>query len=180
MTLAEQLDYAHTRPNLFQRAMRRFSKSTVGAWLFARTLRYCDALLLRFAHGRTAPELLAGLPTVFVTTTGARSGEKRTSPLVAIPIDEGLALVGTNFGQKATPAWYYNLRKHPDAEVRYHDRSVAVTAREVEAGELRDRIMRRARRIYAGYAAYEARITDRPIHVMRLDAATPGQSSESS
>ena len=82
---------------------------------------------------------------------------------------KGSRSIGTNFGQAKTPNWYYNLRKHPDAEVRYREKSVAVTAREVARGPERQTILRAARKIYAGYAAYEARITDRPIHVMVLE-----------
>ena len=169
MTLAEQLGYAHKKPNLFQRANRRFARSSFGAWMFAHTLRYGDKVMAKYGKGRTIPELVAGLPMVFVTSTGAKSGAKRTSALLAVPAGEGLALIGTNFGQPKTPNWYYNLRKHPDAEVRYREKSVAVTAREVAPGPERQTILRAARKIYAGYAAYEARITDRPIHVMVLE-----------
>ena len=135
MTLAEQLGYAHKQPNLFQRANRRFSRYVV-----RRVDVRAHAALRRQGRARSTgragpiPELVAGLPTVFVTTTGAESGAKRTSALLAVPSGEGLALIGTNFGQPKTPNWYYNLRKHPDAEVRYHEKSVAVTAREVAGG----------------------------------------------
>ena len=171
MTLAEQLGYVHKKPNLFQRANRRFGRTAFGAWMFSHTLRYGDRVMAKYGKGRTIPELVAGLPMVLVTTTGAKSGAKRTSALLAVPAGEGLALIGTNFGQAKTPNWYYNLRKHPDAEVRYREKSVAVKAREVPRGAERQEIMRAARKIYPAYTAYEARITGRPIHVMVLDPA---------
>ena len=115
------------------------------------------------------PEVLAGLRTVFVTTIGARSGKQRTSALVGVPVGDGIALIGTNFGGARTPNWYHNLRAHPKAEVRYHETTVNVVAREIAPGPEHDAIMRAASRVYAGYSAYEARITDRPIHVMVLD-----------
>jgi deazaflavin-dependent oxidoreductase (nitroreductase family) len=169
MSLADQLGYAHKKPNLFQRANRRFARTSFGAWMFSHTLRYGDKVVAKYGKGRTIPELVAGLPSVFVTTTGAKSGAKRTSALLAVPAGDGLALVGTNFGQAKTPNWYYNLKKNPAAEIRYREKSVAVTAREVTRGPERQAILRSARKIYAGYAAYEARIKDRPIHVMVLE-----------
>ena len=171
MNIAQELGYAHQRPNLVQRATRRFSRSRFGAWLFSRTLRHGDRLLARYATGRTIPEYLAGLPMVFVTTIGAKTGHRRTSPLLGIPVGDGLALIGTNFGQAATPNWYHNLRRHPEAEVRFHERTATATAREVH-GEERKEIMRAARKVFAGYAAYQQRISGRPIHVMVLEPAS--------
>ena len=125
MTLADQLGYAHTPPNLVQRANRRVARTRFGAWTFAQTLRYGDKVVAKYGKGRTIPEILAGLPTVFVTTTGAKSGQPRTSALVAVPAGDGLALIGTNFGQAKTPNWYHNLRARPEAEIRYHEASAA-------------------------------------------------------
>jgi deazaflavin-dependent oxidoreductase (nitroreductase family) len=51
-----------------------------------------------------------------VTTTGRRSGLRRTTHLIAVPYGDTLALLGTNFGQPATPAWALNLEADP-AEV---------------------------------------------------------------
>jgi deazaflavin-dependent oxidoreductase (nitroreductase family) len=169
MTLAEQLGYVHRRPNFAQRAMRKFASTRAGSWLFSKSLRHADRLVARYAKGRTVPEVLAGLRTVFVTTIGARSGKQRTSALVGVPVGDGIALIGTNFGGARTPNWYHNLRAHPKAEIRYHETMVNAVAREIAPGAEYDAIMRAASRVYAGYRAYEARIKDRPIHVMVLD-----------
>ena len=57
-------------------------------------------LVGRLTKGRrSAPGLLAGLEVLDVTTTGRRSGQRRTSHLIAAPYDGTLALLGTNFGQ---------------------------------------------------------------------------------
>ena len=76
-----------------------------------------------------APEVLAGLPVIMVTTTGARSGLPRTMPLAGIPCGDDLAVVGSNFAQPSTPAWVHNLEADPQATVVWRDRSVAVRAR---------------------------------------------------
>src|SRR5688572_611598 len=110
MGVAADLGYAHHRPNVVQRVMQSIASSRPGAWVFSRILSPLDRIVHRLSKGRvTVPEVVAGLPVVFVTTTGRRSGEPRPSPLIAVPIADTLALVGTNFGQASTPAWVLNL-----------------------------------------------------------------------
>jgi deazaflavin-dependent oxidoreductase (nitroreductase family) len=52
-----------------------------------------------------------------LTTTGAKSGRSRTVPVLGIPTEGEIAIIASNFGQYRHPAWYHNLRAHPDAEV---------------------------------------------------------------
>ena len=137
--------------------------------MFGKTLHHIDGLVARVRPGHTLPEYLAGLRMLWVTTTGARSGLSRTLPLLGIPYGDAIALVGTSFGQAKTPAWYYNLRAHPEAELQFHGATANVRAREA-VGEERDRIMDAAHDVYTGYAAYQRRIHDREVHVMVLEA----------
>ena len=82
-------------------------------------------MLYKRTDGRlTAPGLMAGLPVIMLTTTGAKSGEPRSMPL-----GDDLAVIGSNYGQHRTPGWVYNLEADPAATVSYRDRSVEVTAR---------------------------------------------------
>jgi deazaflavin-dependent oxidoreductase (nitroreductase family) len=67
---------------------------------------------------RTVTQLLAGLPVVYATTTGRRSGEVRTHPLAAVPFRDTLAVIGSNFGAKRTLAWVFNLEADPRARVQ--------------------------------------------------------------
>ena len=60
-----------------------------------------------------------GIPVVDVTTTGRKSGQRRTTHLIAIPYTDTLALIGTNFGQPSTPAWVLNLEADPHARIAY-------------------------------------------------------------
>ena len=104
MGLASDLSYEFPRANWFQRAVKAFASTRPGAWLFSKFLRHLDDLVQKLTRGRTsAPEVLAGLPVVDVTTTGRKSAQPRTSHLISIPIDDTLALIGTNFGQPTTP-----------------------------------------------------------------------------
>jgi deazaflavin-dependent oxidoreductase (nitroreductase family) len=173
MGLAGDLGYTYQPPNAVQRAMQAFGASRPGAWMFSKTLRYMDRVVFALSKGRTSvPLLLAGLPVLRVTTTGRRSGQPRTSPLIAPPIGDTLALVGTNFGQPHTPAWVHNLEADPSATVEYRDATVAVRARPATDDE-RVEVWRAADRVYGGYAKYQERIDERrDIRVFVLEPAT--------
>ena len=74
--------------NVFQRALRRFAASGPGSWLFARILDRLDRLTFRATKGKhLLSSMLSALPVAMVTTTGARSGQARTVPLLALPTD---------------------------------------------------------------------------------------------
>ena len=170
--LIDRLDYRVTEANSLQRLVWKVSSSRPGAWLFAKTLHHVDRLVLRLSRERvTVPGLLAGLPVITLATTGARTGRRREIPLVGVPAGDQLdqlAVIGTRFGQPRTPAWYFNLRAEPRAEVGYRGRTVPVVAREAE-GDEREAVWARGCEIYAGYQAYARRIDHRQIHVMVLE-----------
>ena len=168
-----ELGFRTKEANAVQRGMQRFASTRPGAWFFSKTLHHIDKPLLRLTRGRvTLPGITSALPVITLTTTGAKTGKKRTMPLVGVPAGDDLAVVGTNFGQKRTPGWWFNLHADPRGEVSYRDRTVPVQAREATAVE-RDAILERAHGIYTGYERYEGRITGRDIHVMVLEPATP-------
>ncbi len=168
MGLVQALEYELPVPGAVQRAMWRISSSRPGAWLFARSLPRVDKFVLRMSRGQvTLAGITAGIPVLTITTTGARSGLRRTTPLLGVPFGGDIAVIGTNFGQAGTPGWYYNLRAQPRAEVSYRNRSVTAAAREADADE-RQAILAQARKIYGGYEAYARRITGRQIPVMIL------------
>jgi deazaflavin-dependent oxidoreductase (nitroreductase family) len=117
----------------------------------------------------TLPAVVAALPVLTVTTTGARTGQRRTTPLLGVPAGNDIAVIGTNFGQSRTPGWYHNMRADPKVEVTYRNKTVKALAREADDGERRA-IWDRARLAYVGYDAYASRIKNREIHVMILSA----------
>ena len=168
MGLIQTLEYEVPEPNAAQRAMWQVSSSRPGAWLFAKSAHHIDRFLLRLSRGQvTLPRIAAGIPVITIVTTGARTGQRRTTPLLGVPIGDDLAIIGTRFGQRGTPGWYYNIRASPAVEVAYRGKSVTATAREAGGEEWQD-IWERAREIYAGYEIYARRIQDRQIHIMIL------------
>ena len=159
-------DYAHA--NAWQRWIRRFAASGPGSWLFSRTLDHLDRVVYRATRGRhMASSLLSALPVAMVTTTGARSGQQRTVPLLGLPTADGLAIIGSYYGNAKHPAWRHNLRKHPDGEVEIEGERWAFRAEEIE-DERRERIWQQALETYPGFSAYAKRAAPRRISVFLI------------
>ena len=72
----------------------------------------------RFLHKVSGGKFISSgglLPSLVLTTTGAKTGQKRTTPLATKPEGTGWFVVGSNFGRDTHPAWTANLMKNPDA-----------------------------------------------------------------
>lgn len=161
MGLADDLGYHHTVANPAQRALRWVAGTRPGGWVFSRTLRHADAAVGRLTRGRhSAPGLLTGIAVLTLTTTGRKSGKPRSSHLIATAHQEALALLGTNFGQEATPAWALNLEFTPQATVTYRGVRREVIAREASPAEAEE-IFAEAAGFYVGYRNYRQRIGER-------------------
>ena len=157
------------QPNAFQKGFQRFASLPPVAWAFRHTAHHLDRVAVKVFKGRTVSGMLAGIPNIMLTTTGAKSGEPRTVPLVGLPVGDGLAIIGTRFGSDQHPGWYHNLSKDPHAVVEQNGRRTEVVARRVPPGDEYDSIMAQADTVYAGYAKYRERITDREIPIFVLD-----------
>jgi deazaflavin-dependent oxidoreductase (nitroreductase family) len=169
MPLADDLGYRVRRPHAFQRLVQSFASTRPGAWFFSKVLHHLDDLVVKVSKGRTsAPEVLAGLPVVDVTSIGRKSGLPRRSHLIAVPIDGTLALLGTNFGQPSTPAWVLNLEANPRATVTYRRRTLEATARPATDDE-RARVLAGSAQVYGGYLKYQQRITGRRLRIFLLE-----------
>lgn len=111
----------------------------------------------------------ASAPPVFLlTTTGRKSGKKRTVPVSFLRDDEGLIVVGSNGGLPAAPQWTANLRSEPAAEVQIGRERIPVRARFAEGAEedaLRERIAAEWPKSY-GRVFEQA---DRPVPIIRLE-----------
>jgi len=94
-------------------------------------------------------------------------------PLLGIPVGEDLAVIGSNYGQKHTPSWVYNLEADPSATIRHRGCTVEVVARRADETET-DRIFDLASTVYPGYAKYRKRADHRVIQVFVLETDTQG------
>lgn len=156
-------------PNVAQRAVRRLIATRPVTWVLARTVHHIDAAVFRASGGRTtASATLTGLPLITLTTTGAKSGQPRSVPLVGIPDGERLILIASNWGQAKHPAWYHNIKANPAVTVSHGGKTRHYTAREL-AGAERAAAFARAAALYPGYDGYAQR-AGREIPVVGLEA----------
>lgn len=144
-----------------------FAATGFGSWLL-RTATPLDRKLLLRSRGRFTLLGPIGAPTLLLTTTGAKSGLPRVSPLLYWRDSGRLYVVGSNFGQTKHPAWSGNLLKEPQAIVTIGGKDVPVRATLLSGAE-RDRVWRAFEELASTYAAYRDR-TDRDIRVFALEA----------
>jgi deazaflavin-dependent oxidoreductase (nitroreductase family) len=160
--------YELRQANPLRRMVRITASWRPMSWFYARTLHHIDRAVYRLSGGRaTFASWVAGLPIVMLTTTGAKSGRRRTLPLVALPDGDNLVVIASNYGQHGNPAWYYNLRANPTATVAFEGVTREMRAREL-AGEERERHYSRGIEIYPGWTAYRERAAHRQIPVVEL------------
>jgi deazaflavin-dependent oxidoreductase (nitroreductase family) len=143
----------------------RFSTTRVGSALIRR-LAPVDRALLQRSRGRFTLLGPVAAPTLLLTTTGAKSGQPRTSPLLYGRDGDTLIVVGSNFGQDHHPAWTGNLLARSDAVVTMAGHDIPVHA-ELLAGAEAERGYQLMVDTVRTYAAYRNR-TDRQIRVFRL------------
>jgi F420H(2)-dependent quinone reductase len=112
---------------------------------------------------------LANTRNLLLRTVGAKSGQPRTSALTYARDGADYVIVASMGGAPRSPAWYHNLRAHPDAEIQIGTRRIAVTARPVLPDDPeRDRLWRLVNRNNSGRYDNYQRITTRPIPVVVL------------
>lgn len=111
---------------------------------------------------------LPGVPAMLLLEhVGARSGARRSTPLVYLEDGANVVLIASKGGYERNPAWFHNLRANPEATVQIGSARRAVRARIADSEERR-RLWPRAVRAYSGYADYQRR-TAREIPVVVLE-----------
>jgi F420H(2)-dependent quinone reductase len=134
-------------------------------------------VLNRLMKGHTAVYRLTGglighsfpgsPPMLLLDHVGAKSGQRRTTPLVYVRDGDDIVIVASKGGHPKHPAWLHNLRAHPDTTIQVGSEHRAVRAREATAEE-RKRLWPKAVETYGGYAGYQER-TDRVIPLVILE-----------
>jgi len=111
-----------------------------------------------------------GSPVLLLTSTGAKSGERRTTPVMYLPDGERMVVFASKGGAPTNPAWYHNLLANPAATVEVGPEMLEVNA-VVTSGEDRERLFNRQAELYPQFADY-ARKTTREIPVVALERAS--------
>jgi deazaflavin-dependent oxidoreductase (nitroreductase family) len=121
------------------------------------------------ANGGKVGGPFQGSNLVLLTTTGAKSGERRTNPVMYFRDEDRIAVIASNAGATNNPAWYHNLLAHPEVTVEVGTETYEAIAVPAQ-GEERDRLYARAVEIAPGFAEYQAG-TSRVIPVVVLQRA---------
>jgi deazaflavin-dependent oxidoreductase (nitroreductase family) len=126
----------------------------------------------RLSGGRLGSKVF-GIPSLWLTTVGRKSGEARTNALFYLEDGPNKIVVASNAGLDADPAWWLNLAATPEATVRVGRRVRPVRAREAAPDE-RVRLWPRLVKLNPDYARYQA-TTTRSIPVVILEPRAAGQ-----
>ena len=108
-----------------------------------------------------------GTKILLLTTTGRKSGERRTSPLIFVPHGDGWAIIASKGGAPEHPAWYLNLDADPKVEVQVKGDVYEARARTAQGAE-REQLWAEALKVWPSYDDYQAK-TPRQIPVVVLE-----------
>jgi deazaflavin-dependent oxidoreductase (nitroreductase family) len=138
----------HRRRGRLYLAVCRFSTTKAGLWLATKVAWKLDPRLLKLAKGRfsTTGPVAAAL----LETRGARTGQRRRNATLYFHDDDRVTIIASKRGWPKNPAWYHNLRKHPD--VVYG--SLPFRAEIVQDEGERQRLWDLADRVFPQFADY--------------------------
>ena len=93
-----------------------------------------NVVVYKMSGGRLMNEL-SGMPICLIEMVGAKSGKKRTIPLMYVPHDSGFILVASQGGAPKNPVWYNNLIANPEVLITEGGVTRQLTARQVDDAE---------------------------------------------
>jgi len=137
------------------------------SWPLLNRLMGVHTSVYRASGGRIGQRLPGLHPILLLDHVGAKSGVRRTSPLLYVRDGDDIAIVASKGGFAKNPAWFHNLRANPDTTVQVGRELIPVTARVADADE-RARLWPKAVATYSGYRDYQRR-ADREIPVVILE-----------
>lgn len=137
------------------------------AWPVLNRLMGLHTMAYRASGGRIGHRIPGLPPMLLLDHVGARSGQARTSVLLYVEDDGDVVIVASKGGYPKHPAWFHNLRAHPDAAVQIGPERRRVRARIASPSE-RERLWPRAVAAYSGYADYQCK-ADREIPMVILE-----------
>lgn len=141
--------------------------------LAVRTMSALNTWLFRASGGRLGNRFRYGAPVLLLTTTGRKSGARRTTPLIYLADGERVVLVASKGGMSHSPGWSHNLEASPDCEVTIGAETRPMRARRGSPAE-KSALWPRLVAIYRDYDDYQARTTrDIPVWILSPRDGTP-------
>jgi len=119
------------------------------------------------ANGGKVGGFWEGKPLLLLTTTGAKSGQRHTNPVMYLADGNRLIVFASKRGAPTHPDWYHNLVAHPEVTVEVGTETYDATAT-VLKGEEQDRLYARQAELYPQFGEYQANTT-RKIPVIALE-----------
>jgi deazaflavin-dependent oxidoreductase (nitroreductase family) len=130
---------------------------------------YNRRLIEEFRAGRVEPGgPLEGRPMLLLTTTGAKTGRRHTTPLMYVLDGGRLLVIASNAGAPRHPDWYRNLSADPGVTVEVGTETYEATAAELEGEEL-ERVWGEIVASYPFFAEHEEKAAPRRIPVVALE-----------
>jgi deazaflavin-dependent oxidoreductase (nitroreductase family) len=139
---------------LLLEGLDRAFKTRAGTWVAINVGQRVDPHLIRASRGHVRLGLSA--PTILLTHTGARSGRRRTTPLLYFTDGADAVLVASKGGADSHPAWYHNVKANPEVEASSDGRPEPYLAREASGDEY-TRLWGLATKLYSGYDDYRVK-----------------------
>jgi deazaflavin-dependent oxidoreductase (nitroreductase family) len=133
-----------------------------------RRLMAGHTFVYRVTGGRVGHRFPGFPPFLLLDHVGAKSGVKRTSPLLYMPDGDNVFVVASKGGFPKHPAWFHNLKANPDTTVQIGSERRPVHAR-VATPEERERLWPIAVKTYRTYAEYQERSGGREIPIVILE-----------
>lgn len=154
----------HARQGLLYRAYIAFLSTSLGRWIVINVASKIDPWLMKVSKGKVHSGVV--LPSALLETRGARSGISRSNAVLYFHDGDRPVIIASSLGRAKHPAWYHNLRAHPNV----HLGGSAFRAEIIEDEQERDRLWGLADRVYPPYAAYRRMTRDvgRRIPIIRL------------
>lgn len=115
---------------------------------------------------------LAGNKILLLTTTGNKSGQQRTVPLVYFEDDGKLYIIASAGGAPQHPAWYKNLSAKPEVTIELGSKHLRAKATTVDKAE-RDPVFEKIKKKMPQFASYEKKAAGRVIPIVRIDTLGP-------
>jgi deazaflavin-dependent oxidoreductase (nitroreductase family) len=139
-------------------------------WPILRRLMGGHATVYRATRGLIGYRIPGAPPMLLLDHVGAKSGKKRTTPLVFLEDDPNVVVIASKGGYPRNPAWFHNLMANPQTTIQIGSKRHKVRARLARPDE-REALWPRIVDLYAPYADYQRR-TERQIPVVILEPAT--------
>lgn len=151
-------------PGALARAYAALAATRVARFISRHLSWKLDPFLLRVTRGRLATTLI--FPTAVLETEGARSGARRRNAVIYFHDGDRVTIVASNAGDSKHPAWYHNLRAHPEVTLGGIEMRATVVTDEAE----RDRLWPLADQVFPAFASYrrDAATVDRRIPIVQL------------